>query len=142
MRLSQVLVVVAASFLFASETIAVTIDSNQAKISTVAHGGPNQRLLRRYKEPVDEEPEDDEEPDDLNNLQDLEERGKTEMLKDLANSWGKSYDDIINSVIRLTDDEQKAWIKTINNAVAEKKKTSRDAYNANWRRENGYGRRV
>ncbi|OWZ00839.1 Avirulence (Avh) protein [Phytophthora megakarya] len=136
MRLSQVLVVVAASFLFASETIAVTIDSNQAKISTVAHGGPNQRLLRRYKEPVDEE------PDDFYNLQDLEERGKTTMLTDLANSWSKSYDDIINGVIRLTDDEQKAWIKTINKAVDAKKKKHRDAHNAAWRAKHGLGRRV
>ncbi|OWZ07421.1 Avirulence (Avh) protein [Phytophthora megakarya] len=136
MRLSQFLVVVAASFLFASETIAVTIDSNQAKISTVAHGGPNQRLLRRYKEPVDEE------PDDLNNLQDLEERGKTTMLKELAESWGKSYDDIINSVITLTRDEKREWIATINKAVAAKRKKHRDAHNAAWRAENGVGRRV
>ncbi|OWZ00614.1 RxLR effector protein [Phytophthora megakarya] len=119
MRLSQVLVVVAASFLFASETIAVTIDSNQAKISTVAHGGPNQRLLRRYKEPVDEE------PDDLNNLQDLEERGITTMLQELASTWGKSYDDIINRVITLTGDEKKAWRTTINKAVDAKKKKHR-----------------
>ncbi|OWY99928.1 Avirulence (Avh) protein [Phytophthora megakarya] len=131
MRLSQVLVVVAASFLFASETIAVTIDSNQAKISTVAHGGPNQRLLRRYKEPVDEEP-----------FQDLEERGKTTMLKELAESWGKSYDDIISRVIRLTDKEQKAWTATINKAVDAKRKKHRVAHNAAWRKENGYGRRV
>ncbi|OWY90619.1 Avirulence (Avh) protein [Phytophthora megakarya] len=136
MRLSQVLVVTAASFLFASDAIAVTMDSNQAKISTVAHGGPKQRLLRRYKEPVDEE------PDDLNNLQDLEERGKTTMLKELASGWGKSYDDIINRAIRLTDDEQKAWIATINKAVAAKKKKQRDAHNAAWRAANGVGRRV
>ncbi|OWZ12531.1 Avirulence (Avh) protein [Phytophthora megakarya] len=136
MHLSQILVAVAASFLFASEAIAVTMDSNQAMVSTVARGDPDQRLLRRYKEPVEED------SDDLNNLQDLEERGKTTMLKELANSWGKSYDDIINRVIRLTDDEQKAWIATINKALGAKKKKQIHAYNAAWRAEHGYGRRV
>ncbi|KAG3166082.1 hypothetical protein PC128_g19804 [Phytophthora cactorum] len=55
MRLSQVLLAIAASFLFNSEALSATMDSNQAKIAKVAStGGPSQRLLRASYTPVEE----------------------------------------------------------------------------------------
>ncbi|POM80734.1 Avirulence protein (Avh) [Phytophthora palmivora] len=128
MRLSQVLVVAAASFLFASETIAVTMDSNEAKLSTVARGGPSQRLLRRYEEP------------DSDDLDDTEERGPT--ISELAAKWGHSVDDISNGVVRLSEKQLKKWQDALNDAIAASKKAKRDAANAAWRRENGFERRV
>ncbi|KAL4133799.1 hypothetical protein PRIC2_004115 [Phytophthora ramorum] len=48
-RLSRILAVMAASFLFASEAFAMTTDSNQAKIAQVTSPkGPSQRLLRMH----------------------------------------------------------------------------------------------
>ncbi|OWZ10620.1 Avirulence (Avh) protein [Phytophthora megakarya] len=107
MRLSQVLMV-AAAFLFTSEAIAVTVVSNQAKISTVASAGPNQRLLRSYK-PVEED------SDDLDALDKTEERGRPSKLQALASSWGLSFDDIVAGTQRLTDEQQTAWIAIVNN---------------------------
>ncbi|GMF57752.1 unnamed protein product [Phytophthora fragariaefolia] len=131
MRLSQVLVIAAASFLFASEAIAVTPDSNQAKISTVARGDSRQRFLRSYKKTV----EDD--SDDLDDLD--EERAGNSALEALAKSWGHNLDDIFEGVVRLTDDQYKAWHAVLNKGVAASKKVKRDAHNAKWRNENGFG---
>ncbi|POM64197.1 Avr1b-1 Avirulence-like protein [Phytophthora palmivora] len=119
MRLSQVLVVAAASFLFASETIAVTMDSNQAKISTVEGGGPSQRLLRRYEEP---------DSDDLDDLDDTEERGRT--IYDLAAKWGHSVDDIQNGVVKLSESRYEKWRTALNEAIEAKKRAKREAANA------------
>ncbi|POM79052.1 Avr1b-1 Avirulence-like protein [Phytophthora palmivora] len=132
MRLSQILMVAAASFLFASETIAVTMDSNQAKISTVVGGTPSQRLLRRYEEP------------DSDDLDDTEERGPT--ISELAAKWGKSVDEIQNSVVRLSEKRQKKWQAALNEAYAAKKKAERVAHNAMmsaaYRKARGLERRV
>ncbi|OWZ13275.1 Avirulence (Avh) protein [Phytophthora megakarya] len=139
MRLSQVLVLAAASFLFASETIAVTMGSNQAKISTVARVRPNQRLLRSYK-PVEDDSDDQ---DDLDDLDDSEERGgNTEQLKALARGWGLSFSKISNGSIKLTDEQLQAWQAIINSGVQAKRKFARDAHNAAWRAEHNLGRRV
>ncbi|RLN50186.1 hypothetical protein BBJ29_000479 [Phytophthora kernoviae] len=49
MRLSHVLVLIAAAFLVTSEAFSTTTDSNQATISKVtSHAGPSQRFLRIY----------------------------------------------------------------------------------------------
>eukprot|EP00644_Phytophthora_capsici_P012340 jgi/Phyca11/19192/fgenesh1_pg.PHYCAscaffold_46_\ len=69
MRLSQVLVIAVASFVFASDTVAVAT-SNQAKISKMEQS-PSQRLLRSNHYPVKEE--EDESEDSV----DFEERGFT-----------------------------------------------------------------
>ncbi|POM61477.1 RxLR effector peptide [Phytophthora palmivora] len=119
MRLSQVLVVAAASFLFASEAIAVTADSNQAKLSTVARVGPSQRLLRRYEEP---------DSDDLDDLDDTEERGRS--IYDLATKWGHSVDDIKSGAVRLSESRLKKWQTALNEAIDAKKKAERVAHNA------------
>ncbi|EGZ10416.1 hypothetical protein PHYSODRAFT_287041 [Phytophthora sojae] len=145
MRLSQVLVVAAASFLFASEAIAVTTDSVQAKITTVARGGPSQRLLRSYSKPAEENDSADSEKwgfttEELDD--DSEERGLTsgqiESLTKLANKWGHSYDDLVNGVVRLSEKKQQKWIDRVNAYIKENKKAQREAYNAAWRAEHGY----
>ncbi|POM62647.1 Avr1b-1 Avirulence-like protein [Phytophthora palmivora] len=130
MRLSQVLVVAAASFLFASEAIAVTVDSNQAKI-TVVGGSPSQRLLRKYEEP---------DSDVLDDLENTEERGRS--IYDLAAKWGHSVDDIQNRVVKLSEKRQEKWQAALNEAIAAKKKAKIQAHNAAWRREHGIGRRL
>ncbi|POM59937.1 Secreted RxLR effector peptide protein [Phytophthora palmivora] len=135
MRLSQVLVVAAASFLFASEAITVTMDSNQAKISTVVGGGPSQRLLRRNEKPVDPDSDDS---DDL----DEERGGNTDQLKALARSWGLSFSGISQGTVRLSEDQLKAWQAIVNAGIKASKREKIAAYNAAWRRENGIGRRV
>ncbi|POM57996.1 Avirulence protein (Avh) [Phytophthora palmivora] len=140
MRLSQVLVVAAASFLFASEAIAVTMDSNQAKISTVAHGDTSQRLLRRNEKPVDPDSDDSDDLDDLDNLDDTEERGPT--LSQLAAKWGHSVDDISNGVVKLSERRYEKWRTALNEAIEASKKAKREAANAAWRARNGYGRRL
>ncbi|OWZ14096.1 Avirulence (Avh) protein [Phytophthora megakarya] len=132
MRLSQVLVVAAASFLFATETIAVTMDSNQGKISSVARGGQSQRVLRSYK-PVE---------DDSDDLDDSEERGGNSALKDLAKSWGLSFSGIQSGVVKLSEEQHNAWTAIVNAGIATSKKTKRDAYNKAWREAHGIGRRV
>ncbi|OWZ14201.1 Avirulence (Avh) protein [Phytophthora megakarya] len=72
MHLSQVLVVGAASFLFASEAIAVAMDSNHVKTPTVERDDPNQRLLRSYSKPVEDDSDDFDDSDDLDSLDDTE----------------------------------------------------------------------
>ncbi|OWZ04483.1 Avirulence (Avh) protein [Phytophthora megakarya] len=135
MRLSQVLVIGAASFLFANEAIAVTMDSNQAKVSTMASAGPTQRLLRSYKHV-------EEDSDDLDDLDNLEERSGNPALRDLAKSWSLSFDDIISGAIRLTDEQHNAWKAIVNAGITKGQKKSRDAYNEVWRAKHGYGKRV
>ncbi|GMF16556.1 unnamed protein product [Phytophthora fragariaefolia] len=114
------------------EAIAVTMDSNQAKISTVARGGSRQRFLRSYKKTV----EDD--SDDLDDLD--EERVRTTALETLAKSWGYTYDDIVKRVVTLTDDQYRAWRHLLNKGVDASKKARRDAFNADWRRAHGIER--
>ncbi|POM70262.1 Secreted RxLR effector peptide protein [Phytophthora palmivora] len=135
MRLSQVLVIAAASFLFAGEAIAVTMDSNQAKISTVARGSPSQRLLRKYEET------DSDDLDDLDYLN-SEERGIESIVQALATQWGHSVDDISNGLVRLTEKQHEAWKAIVNKGIEASKKAKRDAANAAWRRDHGIGRRV
>ncbi|OWY97907.1 Avirulence (Avh) protein [Phytophthora megakarya] len=142
MLLTRVLVIVAASFVLASEAT-VTINSNQAKISTMAHtmarGGPSQRLLRSYK-PVED---DSDGLNDLENLDESEERGgNTEQLKALARGWGLSFSKISNGSIKLTEEQLQAWQAIINAGVQAKRKVARDAHNAAWRAEHNLGRRV
>ncbi|KAG1695126.1 hypothetical protein DVH05_020768 [Phytophthora capsici] len=101
MRLSQVLVIAAASLLFASDTIAVAT-SNQAKISKMAQSSPNQRLLRSNKYSVKEEDESEDSVDfgkrgfATNDEEDLEERSPLSnaivaKLDDIAAGWGTTY---------------------------------------------------
>ncbi|KAE8966594.1 hypothetical protein PF011_g27879 [Phytophthora fragariae] len=56
MRLSQVLVMITASFLVTSEALSTATDSNQAKIVKVTSPTvPSQRLLRTHHKVVDDE---------------------------------------------------------------------------------------
>eukprot|EP00644_Phytophthora_capsici_P009523 jgi/Phyca11/15465/fgenesh1_pg.PHYCAscaffold_13_\ len=109
MRLSQVLVIAAASLLFASDTIAVAT-SNQAKISKMAQSSPNQRLLRSNKYSVKEEDESEDSVDfgkrgfATNDEEDLEERSP------LSNAIVAKLDDIaavseakINALLAMRD---------------------------------------
>ncbi|OWZ18733.1 Avirulence (Avh) protein [Phytophthora megakarya] len=138
MRLSQVLVFAGASIIFESGVTAVTIDSNQAKISMVAGASPSQRLLRSYK-PVEDDSVD---VDDFFDLDDSEERGGNSALKDLARSWGFSLSDIQSGVVKLTEEQLKTWIEIVNQSITASKKAKVAAYNDAWRKSNGYGRRV
>lgn len=62
MRLSQVLVVIAASFLIGSEALSTSTDSNQVKLSEVASpSGHSQRLLRTHPKIVEDEDDSSEE---------------------------------------------------------------------------------
>ncbi|POM70658.1 Avirulence protein (Avh) [Phytophthora palmivora] len=131
MRLTQVLVVATASFLFASEAIAVTMDSNQAKISTVARGGPSQRLLRSYKNHVE---------DDSDNFDDSEERGPMTELRTLATKWGYSIDDIVTGSARLSDKQNKKWLNALNTGMETNKRAKLEAASAARRAANGIGR--
>ncbi|KAG1706274.1 hypothetical protein DVH05_001422 [Phytophthora capsici] len=98
MRLAQILVIAAASLLFAGETVAVAT-SNQVKISKVAQSSPSQRLLRSNKYPITEEEEDEsEDPVDFEERgeEDLEERSPlssaiVSKLDDIASRWGTTY---------------------------------------------------
>ncbi|OWZ04256.1 RxLR effector protein [Phytophthora megakarya] len=138
MLLTRVLVIVAASFVLASEAT-VTMNSNQAKISTMARGGSSQRLLRSYK-PVED---DSDGLNDLENLDEPEERGgNTEQLKALATDWGLSFSKISNGSIKLTEEQLQAWQAIVNAGVQAKRKVARDAHNAAWRAEHNLGRRV
>ncbi|RLN45299.1 hypothetical protein BBI17_009916 [Phytophthora kernoviae] len=61
MRLSHVLVAIAATFLVTSEALSTITDSNEAKISKVASpGGPSKRMLRTHHNTYEDD-EDDEE---------------------------------------------------------------------------------
>ncbi|KAF4314758.1 hypothetical protein BBO99_00009020 [Phytophthora kernoviae] len=87
MRLSHVLVAIAATFLVTSEAFSTTTDSNEAEISKVAlSGGPSQRMLRThhniYEDKEDEEDEEDE-----------EERGLSSLKMKFMRSQGMSADD-------------------------------------------------
>ncbi|KAF4314660.1 hypothetical protein G195_011607, partial [Phytophthora kernoviae 00238/432] len=81
MRLSHVLVAIAATFLVTSEAFSTTTDSNQAKISKVASpGGPSQRMLRTHHNTYEDEEDD-------------EERGLGNIKMKLMASIGMSADD-------------------------------------------------
>ncbi|KAG2766060.1 hypothetical protein Pcac1_g22657 [Phytophthora cactorum] len=132
MRLSQVLVVAAASFLFASEAIAVTMDSNQAKISTVARGGPSKRLLRSYSKPVE---------DDSDDLDDSEERTGNGLAA-LATRWGYTVDDITAGIVKLNEKQLKKWQAVLNENIKQRKSEKIKEFNDAWRARHNIGRRV
>ncbi|KAE9058786.1 hypothetical protein PF010_g30874 [Phytophthora fragariae] len=102
MRLSQVLVVDVASFLFASDTFAAAT-SDQAKISKVVRGSPSQRLLRSNNKLFKEEEDESEDSLDaeergfaVEDEEDLEERSplsaaQVEKLEKYAGNWGTSW---------------------------------------------------
>ncbi|OWZ00552.1 hypothetical protein PHMEG_00028226 [Phytophthora megakarya] len=115
---------VAESFLFVSEAIALAMDPNQAKISTVAGGDQSLRVLRSYK-PVE---------DDSDKRDATEERGGNSALKDLAKTWCHSYSCIKLDVAQLTEKQHNAWKAIVNAGIDAGKKTKRDAYNKAWRR--------
>ncbi|KAJ8528581.1 hypothetical protein ON010_g14748 [Phytophthora cinnamomi] len=89
MRLSQVLVVIAASVLVTSEALLTTTDSNQVKTSKVASLGSGQRLLRTH--PMVAEDEDDSEERVLSEAQ----------IKAICAKVGISWSDVKYSVSAL-----------------------------------------
>ncbi|KAJ8574556.1 hypothetical protein ON010_g4655 [Phytophthora cinnamomi] len=87
MPLSQVVVVITASFLVTSEALSTTMDSDQAKVSKVVSPGASHHRLLRIHDTADE----DEDTSD-----DSEERGLTPTqmedyaIKKLGIDWAKS----------------------------------------------------
>ncbi|KAK1932348.1 hypothetical protein P3T76_012342 [Phytophthora citrophthora] len=114
MRLSQVLVIAAASFLFASDTVAVTT-SNQAKISKMVQSSPSQRLLRSDKYLVLDEKDQSEDSVDVEERgfatpdeEDLEERSPlsnkvVNKLENIAAGWGTTYSSIVMGRSQVSD---------------------------------------
>ncbi|OWY99517.1 Avirulence (Avh) protein [Phytophthora megakarya] len=139
MHLSQVLVVGVASFLFASEAIAVAMNSNQAKTLTVER---DQRSLRSYSKPVEDDSDDFDDFDDLDSLDDTEERGGNPTVQDLAKKWGQTVNGITTGAIKLTDDQYTAWRAAVNEGIETSKKAKRVAANAAWHAANGIKRRT
>ncbi|OWZ11567.1 RxLR effector protein [Phytophthora megakarya] len=72
MRVSQAVLVLVASFLFTSEALSATMDSNQAQIAKMTSPG-DQRLLRAYHKSTDEEIDSEDDS--------LEERGLNSAAK-------------------------------------------------------------
>ncbi|KAG1696385.1 hypothetical protein DVH05_018516 [Phytophthora capsici] len=119
MRLSQVLVVAAASLLFASDTVAT---SNQAKVSKMVQSTPSQRLLRSNKYPVKEEEDEYEDSVDFEDRgfatpdeEDLEERGPlpagtVKKLDDIASRWGTSWAAVAMGRSSVSEDKVKALL--------------------------------
>ncbi|KAE9088877.1 hypothetical protein PF010_g19214 [Phytophthora fragariae] len=105
MRLSQVLVVAVASFLFASDTFAAAT-SDQAKISKVVRGSPSQRLLRSNNKLFKEEEDESEDSLDAEELgsdvedeEDLEERSpltaaQVSKLEKYAVKWDTTWESV------------------------------------------------
>ncbi|KAK1941503.1 hypothetical protein P3T76_007369 [Phytophthora citrophthora] len=101
MRLSQVLVIAVASFLFASNSVAAAT-SNQINISKIVQNSLSQRLLRSHKYLVEEEEDKSENSVDVEERdyttqdeEDLEERSplsqaQVDKLEAIASRWGTS----------------------------------------------------
>ncbi|KAG1696327.1 hypothetical protein DVH05_018459 [Phytophthora capsici] len=121
MRLSQVLVIAAATLLFASDTVAVAT-SNQAKISKMVESTPSQRLLRGNKYPVVEEEDESEDSVDLEERgfatpdeEELEERSPlsnaaVSKLEKIAKRWGTSYSSVAMGRSSVSEARAKALL--------------------------------
>eukprot|EP00644_Phytophthora_capsici_P019387 jgi/Phyca11/21908/fgenesh1_pg.PHYCAscaffold_211_\ len=119
MRLSQVLVIAVASFVFASDTVAT---SNQAKISKTVQSSQSQRLLRSNHYPVKEEEDESEDSVDFEERgfttpdeEDLEERSPlsaaiVEKLDDIASRWGTSWAAVAMGQSSISEDKIKALL--------------------------------
>ncbi|KAJ8508353.1 hypothetical protein ON010_g18878 [Phytophthora cinnamomi] len=142
MRLPQVLVIAAASFLFASEAIAVTTDSE----ITVARDSLSQRRLRSYSKPAKEDDSDDsdasaksgftaEKDDDAD-----EERGgfdhfsseQIERLRKKAADLGYNFKHIESGTAKFAAEDLKAWQEHLGQIIREKRSAGTAAYNAEW----------
>ncbi|KAG1684312.1 hypothetical protein DVH05_018591 [Phytophthora capsici] len=120
MRLSQVLVIAVASFVFASDTVAVAT-SNQAKISKMEQS-PSQRLLRSNHYPVKEEEDESEDSVDFEERgfttpdeEDLEERSPlssatVKKLENIAKGWGTTYSSVAMGTSSVSQTKAKALL--------------------------------
>ncbi|KAK1930114.1 hypothetical protein P3T76_014348 [Phytophthora citrophthora] len=121
MRLSQILVIAVASFLFASDTVAAAT-SNQAKISKMAQGNPSQRNLRGNKYLVEEEEDQSEDSVDVeergyttHDEEDLEERGplssiQVDKLDAIARGWGTTYERVAMGLSSISKEKATALL--------------------------------
>ncbi|KAG1684180.1 hypothetical protein DVH05_001843 [Phytophthora capsici] len=140
MRLSQVLVIAAATFLFASDTVVIAT-SNQANISKIEQSIPSQRLLRSNKYAVKEEEDESEDSVDFEERgfatpdeEDLEERSPlsaaiVEKLDDIASRWGTTWGRVAMGHSSISDDKIKALI-AMRDAFISGKKSDRDVARA------------
>ncbi|KAG1686069.1 hypothetical protein DVH05_007164 [Phytophthora capsici] len=114
MRLSQVLVIAAATFLFASDAVAVAT-SNQAKISKMEQI-PSHRLLRsnHYVKEEEDESEDSVDFEERGfatpGEEDLEERGPlstaaVERLESIASRWGTTWESVAMGYSSISKDK-------------------------------------
>ncbi|KAG6594269.1 putative secreted RxLR effector protein [Phytophthora cinnamomi] len=144
MRLSHVLVIAAASFLFASEAIAVTMDSE----ITVARDGLSQRRLRSYNKPAKDDDsddsakrgftaEEDDESDEERGFSDRFTPEQLERLREKAEKLGYNFKHIESGTAKFAAEDLKAWQTHLNIIIKENKRAETAAHNANWRRKNG-----
>ncbi|KAE9315683.1 hypothetical protein PF008_g19191 [Phytophthora fragariae] len=134
MRLSQVLVVAVASFLFASDTFAAAT-SDQAKISKVVRSSPSQRLLRSNNKLFKEEEDSldaEELGSDVEDEEDLEERSplstsQVSKLEEYAGQWGTSWASVAMGRSSVSQEKASALIALRDALVS---KDSRDIYAA------------
>ncbi|KAK1932253.1 hypothetical protein P3T76_012247 [Phytophthora citrophthora] len=122
MRLSQVLVIAVASFLFASDSVAVAT-SNQAKISKIVQSSPSQRLLRSDKYLVLDEKDQSEDSVDVKERgfttpdeEDLEERSplspaQVTKLENIAKGWKTTYASVAMGTSGISAEKVNALLK-------------------------------
>ncbi|KAE9315685.1 hypothetical protein PF008_g19186 [Phytophthora fragariae] len=134
MRLSQVLVVAVASFLFASDTFAAAT-SDQAKISKVVRGSPSQRLLRSNNKLFKEEEDESEDSLDAEELgfavedeEDLKERSplstsQVSKLEKYAGKWGTSWASVAMGRSSVSQEKASALI-ALHDALMSKDKSA------------------
>ncbi|KAE8955018.1 hypothetical protein PR001_g32268 [Phytophthora rubi] len=134
MRLSQVLMVAVASFLFASDTFAAAT-SDQAKISKVVRGSPSQRLLRSNNKLFKEEEDESEDSLDaeergfvVEDEEDLEERSplstaQVSKLEKYAGKWGTSWASVAMGRSSVSQEKASALI-ALRDALISKDKSA------------------
>nr|AEK80898.1 Avh200 [Phytophthora sojae] len=86
MRVAPVLLLIAATFLAASEALSTTTDSNKVKTSQVIlPSGPSLRLLRKHNKVVDE----DEDSSEGRTLTDLQMAEMEKFAEKLGMNWAR-----------------------------------------------------
>ncbi|KAG1698043.1 hypothetical protein DVH05_015526 [Phytophthora capsici] len=137
MRLSQALVIAAATLLLASDTVAVAT-SNQAKISKMVQSTPSQRLLRGNKYPIYEEEDESEDSVDLEERgfatpdeEELEERSplsisQVKKLEGYARRWHTTWEKVALGRSSISEDKVQALL-ALRNAYISGVKSEKNA---------------
>ncbi|KAK1941445.1 hypothetical protein P3T76_007311 [Phytophthora citrophthora] len=140
MRLSQVLVIAVASFVFASDTVAVAT-SNQAKISKMVQSNPSQRFLRSHRYLVNKEEDESDDSVDVEERgyttydeEDMEERAplsqaQIDKLETIASRWGTTWTSVAMGYSSVSTEKANALLK-LRDAFLKSKAKSIDRANA------------